>query len=205
VQATERSRQFGLPLLQTRLGQKILEVDAEKYVTSWERDAAGNVIRETKYANKLSVVAAITSDPAALITNVGTNSLDRVNELDYDRMNRVIERRVLNVENGTVSGTGVLTPGTGTSRTQIRYNGLGQITQQTDATGAVSDIGYDVAGRKTKEQGAQFTDFEGALVRPTTDYDGLSQAGRELDRGRTTPSKPTTASPTNTTTASAPA
>ena len=175
-----------------RLGQKILEVDPENYLTRWEYDGAGNVIRETKYANRLSIPPAIASDPAALIANVDTVNPDpaadpdRVSEIDYDRMNRVIERRVLSVEYATVSGTGMPTPGTATSRTQIHYNGLGQITQQIDATGAVSDIGYDVAGRKTKEQGAQFTDFEGALVRPTTDYeyDGLNQVKREIDRGK---------------------
>src|SRR5262249_10642047 len=93
-----------------RLGQKILEVDPENYVTRWEYDGAGNVIRETKYANRLSIVPTVTSDPTALLTNVGTNAaLDRVNELDHDRMNRVIERRVLNVENGAVDANGVLT------------------------------------------------------------------------------------------------
>src|SRR2546425_668839 len=169
-----------------RLGQKILEVDPEKYVTRWEYDAAGNVIRTTQYANKLSLTAAITSDVAALIANVGASSDDRVTEFDYDRLGRVTERRVLNVQYGTVDANGVLASASAGARTRFQYNGLGQVTQQTDADGAVTDLSYDAAGRRLREQDAQFTDFEGAAVRPTTDfeYDGLNQVKRQLVRGK---------------------
>src|SRR6185436_12024642 len=41
-------------------------------------------------------------------------------------------------------------------------------------------------GRKTREQGAQYADYQNELVRPTTDfeYDSLGQVNREIDRGK---------------------
>jgi YD repeat-containing protein len=168
-----------------RLGRKILQVDPAGYVTRWEYDASGNVIRETQYANQLSLAPSITSDVDALLGNVGTSSDDRITEFDYDGMGRVVEKRTLNVDYGTVDANGALTSASGVSRTQTQYNGLGQITRQIDATGAQTDFVYDLDGRKVREQDPQYTDFQGNLVRPTTDfeYDGLDQVRRQLVRG----------------------
>jgi YD repeat-containing protein len=169
-----------------RLGNKILEVDPLGYVTRWEYDASGNVIRETQYANSLSITPTVASDVSGLLANIVASGDDRVTELDYDRMGRVIEKRTLNVAYGAIAANGNLTSATDVARTQTQYNGLGQVIRQIDATGTATDYLYDLQGRKIEEQDPQFTDYQGDSVRPTTDYeyDGLNQIRREIARGK---------------------
>jgi YD repeat-containing protein len=48
-------------------GREIGKVDQENYLTVYDRDAEGNVLRDRRVSNKIPVVATVTSDPNALL------------------------------------------------------------------------------------------------------------------------------------------
>ncbi|MBI3898836.1 MAG: LysM peptidoglycan-binding domain-containing protein [Gammaproteobacteria bacterium] len=177
-----------------KLSQKTLTVDPANYVTRFEYDAAGNLMRQTQYAAKLSLMLtpASPSDPTTIINNVNPpatpNPDNRVTEYDRNKMGRVTQQRTLSVGYVDVdSGTGATTTRNASAATSYIYNGLGQAIQQTNANSNVSNVTYDSAGRKTQEQGASFSDHTGTSVRASTlyTYDGLGNVVLKRAQGNT--------------------
>ncbi|WP_220272938.1 LysM peptidoglycan-binding domain-containing protein [Aquitalea aquatica] len=169
------------------LGRKTLEVDAERYATRWDYDGNGKVTRETRYATRLTQAVDATTAYATVNGAIAISATtDRVSEFVYDQLGRVLEERCLGVQTSNVDAkTGAVTETSGTVITRYLYNGLGKLIQKTDATGSQSNWQYDVLGRETRRQDAAFTDYQGNMVRPTTDteYNGLDQVARSLKRG----------------------
>ncbi|HLY89154.1 MAG TPA: LysM peptidoglycan-binding domain-containing protein, partial [Acetobacteraceae bacterium] len=168
-----------------KAGHKIAEVDQENYLTSWDRDGDGNVVTETRYATRLSVVVGTASDPAALKVNAGSSADDRITQFSYDRNGRRLTETRLNLVASSVSATGALTTVTTNATVSYNYNGLGQVTRKTEANGDTTDYSFDFFGRMTEIARSGYVDSNGASVRPTTDmqYDGLDELTRQLVRG----------------------
>jgi YD repeat-containing protein len=182
-----------------KAGQLVAKLDAEGYLTVWDRDVYGNISKETRYANKVQLSGTATLDssvPVPVDVAPGGNSVyvvrkatdDRITNIVYDKLNRVITETINNVQAGSVNATtGVLTAASSTNvTTSYQYDGLNNVIQKTDATSAVTNWEYDGLGRELSVINPQFNDFEGNAVRTRTDkeYDGLSNVTREIRRGR---------------------
>lgn len=144
-----------------RLGRKIAQVDGGNFLTRWVYDAEGHVTEERRYATAVAAPAGSAVPPS------GSNSADdRITQYTYDRNgNRLSEAR-LNVQYHNGSGG----YSTGTATIACLYNGLGQVTRRTEATGDQTNYTYDAAGRLTREVKAQgavdyFYDGTGNLAR----------------------------------------
>ncbi len=170
-----------------KAGHKIAQVDALNCLTTWEVDANGNVLRQTRYATALSGAISATSDPAALAAQAAAanNPNDRVCVYVYDRLNREVQETTLGVNvatvnalNGSVSEqlTGIVV--------QKRYDALGNLLAQMQDS-AETDYAYDALARRTQELSPRFTDFNGVTVRgsKTTVYDGVGNVIQVNENG----------------------
>ena len=169
-----------------RSGRKILEVDAEGYGTAWTRGLDELITRETKFARRHTASVTETSNAATLISTWPADAADRTTDFVYDRVFRVVTESRLNVAYGSINTTtGALTETTAAATTSYAYDAVGNKLRKTDANGRVTDWTYDLNGRLTKEQLPTFTDYLGAGVRHTTDYeyDGLNSVTRVIRRG----------------------
>jgi YD repeat-containing protein len=153
------------------LGRLVARADAEKYLTAWTLDAEGNALSERRYA--LAAASADTAAPPA----VAANAEDRITNFTYDRNGRRLTETRVGVSAYAVNQFGSLLYTPSDVTIAYAYNGLGQVTRKTEATGDATDFAYDLAGRLTKETHAAYADQNGATVRPTVDYsyDGLDQ------------------------------
>lgn len=169
-----------------KVGKKIAQVDPENYLTVWTRDQNDSITVEYRYANRLSIVPTTDSAVSQLAQNAGGNSNDRITTSSYDHVNRLLTQSWLNLVSSNLNGTGGLVTATGAATTRYVYDGLGNVTEKTEANGDVSDWIFDAMGRQTRSQGASFIDFEGASVRSTTDtvYDGLGNVQQSIVRGK---------------------
>ncbi|WP_010545504.1 RHS repeat protein, partial [Sphingomonas elodea] len=127
-----------------RAGRKIAQVDREGYVTRWTLDAEGNAVQERRYANQTGG-ASVQSQPG-----VGESGADRITNFTYDRNGRRLTEQRLNVVAYTVPN-GTLQSVPTTSLVSYTYNGLGQVTSKTEATGDRTTYEYDASGRLAKE------------------------------------------------------
>jgi len=166
---------------------KIAEVNEGSYFTTWTRDADGNVLTETRYANRLTMAVDQNSDINSMIQNAGSSPDDRITTFEYDQNgNRTSESR-LNVESYTLDATTHQpTKAVVTSRIDYWYNALGLVTHKTEANGDYTDYGFDQFGRMTQIRKSGFTD-NNVTYTPTTDmgYDGLDHLVRQVVRGDT--------------------
>ncbi len=169
-----------------RAGQKILEVDPEGYGVAWTHGVNGTTTRETRFAKRYGSAISEASNPSTLVSTWPVDPADRITDFTYDRDFRLVTETRLNVAYGSVNGsTGALTQSSGSAVKSYAYDGLDDKIRETDANSRVTDWAYDVAGRKTREQLPQFTDYLNASVRQTTDweYNGLNAVVRLIRRG----------------------
>ncbi len=169
-------------------GGKIAQVDQEGYLTTYALDANGNVTTETRYATKLSSLPSV--PPSSTPPTQSTTSDDRVTTFTYDRNGQRLTETRTGVTAWTVNtSTGALTAASTSSTVTYAYNGLGEVTRKTEATGDYTDYVYDTAGRQTQEKDAGFTDYTGASVQNIVaySYDGLNDVTRTVqDSSRVT-------------------
>ncbi|QQP94346.1 LysM peptidoglycan-binding domain-containing protein [Lysobacter enzymogenes] len=174
------------------LGQKRLEIDGEGYAVAWERDAEGNVLKETRYAKRQqppaqTLLAASANDEAEqLISSWPTSADDRVTLYSYDKMGRRLTESRLSVAYGSVdAATGRLSEGFATATTAYAYDAAGNLLRRTDANGSVFGWEYDKAGRNTAIILPGFVDYSGRSVTARTEYsyNGLNQVVKETRRG----------------------
>jgi YD repeat-containing protein len=160
-----------------KAGRKTSMVDGERYRTDYTYDTNGNVTRERRFVNKAANPTSTTAPPS-----VSSNgSLDRITDFTYDKNgNRLTEKR-LNVlkHNGSGAHTNAH------STISYLYNGLGQVTRKTEATGERTDYVYDAGGRLTQEKRATFASHSGNVT-PTVDYyyNGVGDLARTRARGQ---------------------
>jgi YD repeat-containing protein len=156
-----------------KLGRTVTTVDGENFLTSWTYDAEGNALTERRAAQQATGVG--TSAPLA-----SPHPDDRVTNFTYDRNGRRLAEQRMAVSAYEVNNYGVLTYTPSAVSIVYAYDGLGQVTRKTEATGELIDYIYDSAGRLVTENRASYTDQAGNFVRPTVDYayDGLNQLTR---------------------------
>lgn len=159
------------------LGRQIATVDAEGYLTTFVRDAEGNVTQEVRYAIK--VVGAVITTPArvasTLAPRTATASLgDRITDFTYDRNGRRETETRRGVQIYSAGGTDRLT--TADAQIVYEYDGLGNVTKKTEANGDYVEYAHDLLGRQIAATQSTFVDFQGQTVRrrTATTYNGWS-------------------------------
>ncbi|HYC68886.1 pesticin C-terminus-like muramidase [Brevundimonas sp.] len=167
------------------LGRQVAAVDGEGYLTTWARDAEGNVLKEVRYGIK--VVGAVTSGRliSSLPPRTASASLgDRITDFTYDRNGRreTEIRRGVEVYAGPPDADRMIVADATITYT---YDGLGNVLKKTEANGDYVDYGYDLMGRQETALASAFTDHLGASVRrlTTTAYNGWSGVTR-VDDGK---------------------
>jgi YD repeat-containing protein len=144
------------------------KIDPESWATVYIFDAEGNVTTERRYATPAFGVG--TANPG-----VNTHADDRHTDFTYDRNgNRLTEKRAVAYHNIDIFGN--LSATWGTVTISYTYNGLGQVTSKTEATGDYVGYGYDSTGRLLSETRSGYYDGDGYWVQPTVhySYDGLN-------------------------------
>ena len=156
-------------------GRELAKLDQESFLTTWSRDADGNVTSETRFAAKFSG-APNASAAAPTVTADAIN--DRTTTFTYDRMGRRLTevRKAMLV--ATVTGNTVATASQDVT-VAYAYNALGEVLSKGEATGDRTDYQYDVQGRLIRQLGAVQADFGAsgtASVRHVTyfKYDGAN-------------------------------
>lgn len=148
------------------LGQVCYEVDAEGYITGYQRDAFGALTRLTRYGARLDNAQAYGAGgigAAQLQTFLAgvSHAADRIVSTEYDalgRVQRVIEPQVYVFDQNAVGATGF----EGARVTETTYNALGDVLRTdsharkaADGTpgtlAATTFFRYDLLGRKSAE------------------------------------------------------
>lgn len=162
------------------LGRQIAAVDAENYLTTWSRDAEGNVLFEHRYANRATGPYLVETVPAA-----SSDLNDRTTTFTYDRNGRRLTETRENAFTWGIKPNGQLTTVSSESTVQFQYNGLGEVTSKTEATGDQTAYTYDLSGRLILETRPGFKDFYNNDVIPTVHYyyDGLGSLMRTVQGG----------------------
>ncbi len=128
-------------------GKEVAKVDQEGYLTTWTRDADGNVLWDQRYATKV----AGTPNPLGASPGVAASADDRHTSFTYDKMGRRLTETRHNVAMATVGAAGALTIGTGAANIVYTYNGLGEVKSKVEATGDKIEYQYDNQGRLERQ------------------------------------------------------
>ncbi len=166
-------------------GRPLLTLDAEGYAVVQQRDAAGRVVRETRYAKRYGNPVTPGTDPLQLLTTWPTDAADRITTFSYDLSGHLLKTSLLNLAYGTLNNNGILNSATGAGTTINRVNFAGEVVQQTDVNGNVTDITRDAVGNIIGQQLPRFTDANGQSVRVTSEqeWDEANHLRRVIERG----------------------
>jgi YD repeat-containing protein len=169
-----------------KLGRKIAQVDQQNYLTYYTLDADGSVSKEERFWTPIPSTTAVTvtSSPSTLRSSVAGLGADRTTTFTYDLNGRRTSETRLYVYPRVIDAAGnVTTASDSSTHIYYAYNGLGEVTSKTEATGDVTAYGYDVGGRLLTVTGPSFTDYTGATVQRVTQnyYDGLNDLTRTVD------------------------
>jgi len=158
-----------------KLGRETARLDAERYLTTYVRDAEGNVVTETRFA---TAYVGVVGSAAPTVASNAVN--DRVTTFTYDRNGRRLTESRLNVVSHAVDASGAMSSGATTATIVYTYNGLGAVTRKTEANGDSRFYAYDAIGRQLASWSGGFTDYTGAAVQNEigTSYDGLGNVTR---------------------------
>ena len=91
-----------------RLGRKAAQVDPSGYLTTWIHDGDGNVLVESRYANKPGMAAGVGADPGAITRSTAISGADRTTLFGYDRNGRRVSERRLGIVGLSVDAAGQL-------------------------------------------------------------------------------------------------
>lgn len=150
--------------LYDRAGRKVRTVDGEGYFTGWLYDAHGNVWHEGRWAIRSNFyTGGLWQDPPLSVE-------DRCTNFAYDRNGRRIAEYRYDVEAYGVDGSGTLYANNGTSTIGYTYNGLGEVTAKTEATGEQTQYQYDSNGRLSVETRTGYVDSDNNWVQPQLVY-----------------------------------
>ncbi|MGH6613388.1 LysM peptidoglycan-binding domain-containing protein [Sphingomonas sp.] len=173
-----------------RLNRKTASVDQEGYLTGWVLDAEGNATSETRYAGRPAAPAIGT--PPTVTTTLATDPANRITNFTYDLNGQRKTEARSNVVAYTLDANGVLSSATTTATIRYDYNGLGQVTRKTEATGDAFTYSYDGAGRLISEARTPYNDFTSTAGTPVSvtptlrySYNGLGDLTRTQQGGAT--------------------
>ncbi|MFC5373275.1 LysM peptidoglycan-binding domain-containing protein [Brevundimonas faecalis] len=169
-------------LFYDKLGRKVAEVDPDNFLTTFEYDAEGNVLREVRYAQPVQGGfdehrPAGSLPPRAPSAAAG----DRITEFTYDKAGRRLTEKRLGVQAYSVDPvTGALNTASGDALISYAWDALGNVTRRTEANGDFVDYGYDALGRQTSALKSATVDFagNGGRLHAQTFYDGLGSIVR---------------------------
>lgn len=159
-----------------KLGRLQAQIDPEKYMVFYTRDAEGNVTKEERFANTVTAAITTTANPTSLRPTANATD-DRVTNFTYDSNGRRLTETRTGVAAWTVDATtGALSAASTSATVTYSYNGLGEVIQKVEANGDTTDYTYDNFGRQTIEKDEGFVDYQGTNVRLLTEnsYDGLN-------------------------------
>lgn len=169
-----------------RRGQEIAKVDQENALTTWTRDADGNVVQETRFATRVSGTPTVGAAPtvAADATN------DRTTLFTYDRMGRRLAETRTGLTAYKVDAGGTLVADASAATVTYTYNGLGEVLSKQEATLDRTDYQYDLQGRLERQLDAVSEDFNAsgtATARHATYfyYDANDNIVRTVERAET--------------------
>jgi YD repeat-containing protein len=169
-----------------KLSRKVAEVDQANYLTRYTLDADGNVTTEVRYATALAASPDASSTASGLSALVSASSDDRATVFTYDKNGRRLTEQRLNVAAWNVNASnGSLSAASTTAVVSYSYNGLGEVTRKTEATGDYTDYSYDQSGRQTTVTDSAFGDYTGMSVQNVNvqSYDGLNNLVRSVQDG----------------------
>src|SRR5207237_4046778 len=128
--------------------------------TTWQLDAEGNTVAETRYASKITgSFNAGTVAYSGLLALVTPNAAyDRTTTFTCDLNGRRLSERRWYVDASTVSAAGALSTSSQTSIISYTYDGLGNVVTRTEADSDQTTYSYDKIGRLTLETAQSFTD-----------------------------------------------
>ena len=159
------------------MGRKVAQVDELNYLTTYQLDGEGNVLREDRFANALTGTVTSSSNPTALKNSVAPSADDRTTTFTYDRMGRRLTETRLNVDTSALNSAGqVISPGLQNSTITYTYNGAGEVLSKQQATGDKTTYIYDSASRLESETLPAFVNYGGQTEQRHTSYlyDGLN-------------------------------
>ncbi len=145
-----------------RNGREIAKIDQNKYMTLFDRDNEGNIIRDWRLSAPIpdAVNVATSSDPYVLFAAYKNNLADRITDFVYDKNGRRVVEYRHNVDAATVSGLGGLSVGAPTvSTAQYAYNAVGSVTAKIEANGDTINYQYDLQGRLERQLDAVAADY----------------------------------------------
>ena len=131
------------------LGLKRLEMSADRALTSFSYDPAGNAAVQTTFATR--VVEGATVDPAGSAPSVATTMNDRTLRTRYDALGRKIELALDNLHVWDSSSPTLVISGLTPTRTilqTLRYDATGNLTERVDGRGNSSFEYFDGIGRR---------------------------------------------------------
>lgn len=171
------------------LGRQIAAVDAEGYLTTWVRDAEGNVTREVRYGVRVSGALDTGANPAppapprAADASLG----DRITDFTYDRNGRRLAEVRRGVAVYSAGAPDRLT--VADSSITYAYDGLGNVVIKVEANGDYVEYGYDLLGRQTTATKSAIVDFQGLVSRrrTATMYNGWSAVTKIEDGEQSAP------------------
>ncbi|WP_156347148.1 RHS repeat domain-containing protein, partial [Sphingomonas sp. Leaf33] len=147
-----------------RIGRRSRQVDAEGFITAWLYDAEGNVRHERRWA------ARSLGYGVGWITDPSLSGEDRVTDFTHDKMGRRTSEIRRGVAAYATDGNGNLYGVSSDATVSYQYNGLGQVTRRTEATGEATIYEYDAAGRLAHETRAGYHDQDGVWTQPLLGY-----------------------------------
>lgn len=157
-----------------KLGREIAKVDPERYLTTWQRDAEGNVTLERRYAGRVAGAFDQNTAVATLLANTPSDPVnDRQTAFAYNRNGQRTQETRFGV-GGLMDGATGATLANADAVIRYTYNALGEVLAKYEATGAATSYAYDDAGRLVRQQDAAIASLGG--LRHTTDftYDALN-------------------------------
>ncbi|HWD29795.1 MAG TPA: LysM peptidoglycan-binding domain-containing protein, partial [Rhizomicrobium sp.] len=166
---------------------KTAEVDEGMFLTSYQLDWDGNVVKETRYANALTSLP-----PTGIPTQTpDTHNNDRITDFQYDKLGRrtVETRENVGVMASFSAGwntSASLDPSVSLAGVEIdySYDALGDVTGKTQVgTGDKTSYVYDNFGRQTTDS---TLDGVGTLYDKTTQYyNGFGELVRTVEGAAT--------------------
>lgn len=148
------------------VGNKVLEVDAAGYVTYRHYNGQGQVILETQFAGQLTPALCDALTPAGSVAGVlaalPSSGEDRSTAFAYDQLGRKVEESRLGVTYTVIDpASGRPTFVTAAVMTSFKYDGNGNVIEQTLADGGRIDYTYDALNRISARLDPQFQAFIG--------------------------------------------
>ena len=136
------------------LGRKVMDVDAEGYVTACSYTAQGEILQQIQYARALSAgtLAALTTatPPAAPAPGDATIGYDRITQYTYDALGRKASQTDVGMHYERTDGSS----GVRDIVTTLTYDAVDEVLQTT-VDGVATQTTYDALGRTVSVEEAQ--------------------------------------------------